>query len=59
MAVIEHKKIHFGDKMYEDYTMHKNEARKNYIYQDINMIILITLYIRRSTQLICCGIKKH
>ena len=28
MAVIDKKTIHFGDKMYEDYTMHKNEARK-------------------------------
>ena len=28
----ENKKIHFGAKNYEDYTIHKNEARKqNYI----------------------------
>ena len=31
---------------------------KNRSYQDIQMIILITLYIHRSIQLICCGIKK-
>ena len=43
MAVIDNKKtIHFGDDRYQDFTTHKNEARKNYIYQDINMIILIT-----------------
>ena len=29
MAVIDNKKtIHFGAKMYEDYTIHKNETRK-------------------------------
>ena len=28
MAVIENKKIHFGAKMYEDYTLHKDDKRK-------------------------------
>ena len=29
MAVIDNKKtIHFGAKMYEDYTLHKNDTRK-------------------------------
>jgi hypothetical protein len=30
MAIIDNnnKKIHFGAKVYEDYTMHKNDARK-------------------------------
>ena len=36
MAVIDDKKvIHFGDDRYEDFTTHKNEARKSYIWQDI------------------------
>ena len=59
MAVIDNKKIHFGDSRYSDYTKHKDPERKNHIYQDINMIILRTYYIHRSTLLICCGIKKH
>ena len=30
MAIIEHtnKKIHFGAKLYEDYTLHKDDKRK-------------------------------
>ena len=28
MAVIDNKKIHFGAKMYEDYTTHKDDKRK-------------------------------
>ena len=32
MAIIENKKtVHFGNKMYEYYTMHKNGTKKKYI----------------------------
>ena len=59
MAVIDNKKIHFGDSRYSDYTKHKDPERKKHIYQDIKMIILRTYYIHHSTLLICCGIKQH
>ena len=43
IAVINNKKtIHFGDDRYSDYTMHKDPAKKNPIYQDIKMIMLQT-----------------
>ena len=28
MAVIDNKTVHFGAKLYEDYTMHKDDKRK-------------------------------
>ena len=61
MAVIDNtnKKIHFGAKLYEDYTMHKDDTRKNHIYQDISTTTIPTSTILHSTLLIYFGIKKH
>ena len=59
MAIIENtnKKIHFGAKLYEDYT--KMIQGKNHIYQGISTTTIPIQITHRSTLLICCGIKKH
>ena len=36
-AIINGKEVNFGREPYEDFTQHKDEERKRYIWQDINL----------------------
>jgi hypothetical protein len=55
MAVIDNKKsIRFGAKLYEDYTMHKNDTRKkSYLSRHKHDNYTNPNYAS------CCGISRH
>ena len=59
MAILDNKKIHFGDSSYSDYTLHKDTERKKLIYQGIKKINTPILYMQDFTVLICYGINRH
>jgi hypothetical protein len=60
MAIIDNKKtLHFGAKMYEDYTHHKDTEKKKLIYQGISTTTIPILYTQDFTLPICYGINRH